>query len=102
MAVAGLVISAVVFSVVLIVIVVGSVVIGAVVFIAVVMVVVVAVEVVVAVVASRCEFKIVDRTNPNMPRPRSMPRARKREHKPNLHLLGFRVDTWPSLDGLIG
>ena len=100
MAVAGLVISAVVFSVVLIVIVVGSV--DAAVFIAVVMVVVVVVEVVVAVVASRCELKIVNRTNPNIPRPRSVPRARKREHKPNLHLLGFRVDTCPSLDGLTG
>ena len=45
---------------------------------------------------------IVNRTNPNIPTPRSVPRMRRNENGLKLHLLCFRVDTWPSLAGLTG
>ena len=102
-----MVMSAVVFSVVSIAIVVGSVLVMALVFVAVVMVAGPTAVVAVTVVASWSEFrdplfKIVNRTNPNIPRPRSVPRKRKSEHEPIVHLPFFIVDTCPSLGGLTG
>ena len=105
----GMVISVVVFcvlTVVLIAIVVGSVV------VVVVVMVVLMVEVLMVgstlldtVVDSGPEFTlliIANRTNPNIPIPKSAPRTRKRESGLKLHLLCFRVDTCPSLGGLTG
>ena len=75
-----------------------------VVVVVVVMVVVVGATVVVDVADTGSElifwFKIENRTNPNIPRPRSAPRTSRSEHKLNSHLLCFRVDTCPSSDGL--
>ena len=47
-------------------------------------------------------FRSVNRKNPNMPRPRSVKRARTTEHGLNQHLLCFMGDTCPSSDGLTG
>ena len=110
----GMVISVVVISVLAVVlvaiVVVGSLVVVAVVVLMVVVVVVVLVvvqmvESVDTVVDSGSEFtslSIVNRTNVNIPTARSAPRTRKRENGLKLHLLCFRVDTWPSLGGLPG
>lgn len=47
-------------------------------------------------------LSIVNRTNVNIPIPKSTPRTRKRENRLNLHLLCFADDTSPSLGGLTG
>ena len=47
-------------------------------------------------------FRSVNRKNPNMPRPRSVKRARTTEHGLNQHLLCFMGDTCPSLAVLTG
>ena len=52
---------------------------------------------------SRSLCLIVYKTNPNTPRPRRVPRARRREQGLNDHLLCFRVSTCrPSRGGLTG
>ena len=47
-------------------------------------------------------LRSVNRKYPNMPRPRSVERARTTEHGLTLQLLFFMVDTCPSSDGLTG
>ena len=99
----GMVIS-VVFGV-LVVVLIAITVVVVVVVIMVVVVMVVGSTLMETVVDSEPEFTlllIVNRTNPNIPRPRSVPRTRKRDNLLNLNLLCFRVDTCPSLDGLTG
>ena len=104
--------SDVVFSVKAVVLIVDGSVLMVVVVVVVVLVVMVVVVLVgptevVDVVGSRSEFgyssvKIVSRTNPNIPSPRSVARTRTTELGLNVHLLCFRVDTCPCLDEWTG
>ena len=108
MAVVGIVVSVVDVALV------GFVGVGSVLMVVVVKVVVVVVLVVVVVgpvvgeavvdaeFRSSLMFRSVNRKNPNMPRPRSVKRARTTEHGLNQHLLCFMGDTCPSLAVLTG